>query len=208
MMLDVNSKEIDLKKIEKKAYLFYHHDGLLDILVGFFILGSGMSMADLTVVPALLLTMCILNFWPAKRFISYPRMGYARFSPERRAKEKKKLAALVILCCVPLIVSIIIMKGFPSSGWAIWLKGHEALFGEVIVSALVGTGAILSGARRLYIYAVLTLMVFVTHYLLNVSPGLYFIPLGVAILISGAVVLIRFLRKYPKIAEEGFDGNH
>lgn len=46
------------------------------------------------------------------------------------------------------------------------------------------------------------------HYLLNVSPSLYFIPLGVAILISGAVVLIRFLRKYPKIAEEVFDGNH
>ena len=203
MELDLDSSKTDLGRIEQKVYLSYHQDGLLDIFIGLFILGFGMSMANLPAfVPSLLWTMCILYFWPAKKFVSYPRMGYARFSPERKVREKKKLIALVILLYAPVIVAIIIMKGFPPSGWAIWLKEHEILFGEVMAAVLVSAGAILSGVKRLYVYAGLTMMVFAAHYLLKIPPHLFFILLGIVILISGIVVLILFLRKYPKIEEE------
>ena len=203
MELDADSGKTDLGRIEHKVYLSYYQDGLLDILIGLFILGFGMGMADLPAfIPSTLLTMSILCFWPARRFISYPRIGYVTFSPERRAKEKKKLAALVILCIAPLMVSIIIMKGFPSSEWAIWLKRHDVLFGEVILAVLVSIGAILYGVKRLYVYAGLTMMVFAAHYLLKTPSHLFFITLGIVILVSGIVMLIRFLRKYPRIEEE------
>ena len=36
--------DIDLKKLEKKAYLYFHQDGILDILIGFIILVFGIEM--------------------------------------------------------------------------------------------------------------------------------------------------------------------
>jgi hypothetical protein len=205
MELDVDSSKTDLGRIEQKVYLSYHQDGLLDIFIGLFILGFGMSMANLPVfIPSLLWTMCILYFWPARKFVSYPRMGYARFSPERKAREKKKLISLAILLYIPVIGTIIIMKGFPSFGWAIWLKEHEILFSEVMAAVLVSAGAILSGVKRLYVYAGLTMMVYANHYLLKTPPHLFFVSLGIVILVSGIVMLIRFLRKYPKMEEVSY----
>ena len=52
--------KIDLKEIERKAYLSYHQDGLLDIFIGMFIFAFGLyilSESDfpiIAVLPALL----------------------------------------------------------------------------------------------------------------------------------------------------------
>jgi len=198
------------KEIEREVYQSFHQDGLLDILTGIFILTLSISMSDQNFIPSFvlvsLMSMSITFFWGIKKSIVYPRLGYVSFSPERRAREKIKLVALITLWVVPLIVVIVIKRGFPPSRYAVWLNEHEVFYGQIFTPTFVSVGAVLSGVRRLYIYAVLTLLVFVATYLLNIPTHLYSIPLGIAVVISGTVVLIRFLRKYPKIAEEVSNG--
>ena len=156
------------------------------------------------IIPVYLWVGSILSFWGIKKSIIYPRLGYVNFSPERRTREKRKLGLLITLWCAPIIV-LIILKFLSPSRFA-WAIEHETLCGQIFAATLISVGAVLSGVRRLYVYAVLTVLVFVANYLLNVPTHLYFIPLGIAVLISGTVVLIRFLNEYPKMAEEVSDG--
>ena len=117
-----------------------------------------------------------------------------------------KLAVLIALWCLSFIIMVILVKSFPASRRAVWLNEYETLSGQIFMAVFISVGAILSGIKRLYVYAALTLLVFVTDYLLNIPTYLYLIPLGTAILISGVVVLVRFLHRYPKLAEEVSNG--
>lgn len=198
---------IDVKEIERKAYLSFHQDGFLDILAGMFILGLGMAMLEMPgIVATLLWAMPVALFWPMKKGIVYPRLGYVRFGRERRKKEMTKLAVLIALWCLPLIILGIVLNCFPASRKVAWLNEHEILSGQIFMAVFISVGAILSGIKRLYVYAALTLLMFVTDHLLSIPTYLYLIPLGTAILIFGVAVLIRFLHKYPKLAEEVPDG--
>lgn len=198
-----NEKAIDATEIEGKDYLSFHQDGLLDILTGIFILGFGIDMLNAS--PGFLSSLCALPvvlLWLIRRYIIYPRHGCVsfswtrsvswerNFSWEQRKKGRTKLAVLIALWC---IIMVILLTG--------WLEENATLSGQVYIAAFVSVGAILAGAKRLYVYAALTLLVFLTDYLLNIPTYLYFIPLGIAILISGVAVLKRFLHRYPKLME-------
>jgi hypothetical protein len=76
------TKEPNLREIEKKAYMSYHQDGLLDIFVGVYILGFGLGvLADViwrlgfgSIMPAILVAI-ILPIWiAAKRKINAENM--------------------------------------------------------------------------------------------------------------------------------------
>ena len=63
----------------------------------------------------------------------------------------------------------------------------------------------LSGVRRLYAYAGLTVVVIAGGTWLAVDPPLFVLLLGGLILTSGLVLSARFLRKYPLNKSEGPD---
>ena len=117
-----------------------------------------------------------------------------------------KLAVLVALWCSAFIIMVILVKSFPASRRAAWLDEYETFSGQIFMAVFISVGAILSGIKRLYVYAALTLLMFVTDHLLSIPTYLYLIPLGTAILIFGVAVLIRFLHRYPKLAEEVSNG--
>ena len=60
----------------------------------------------------------------------------------------------------------------------------------------------ISGIRRLYLYAVVILISFAAAQWSSVRFQHSFIVSGAVILVSGAVVLTRFLRRYPVRQEE------
>ena len=205
------NKEIDLSKIEQKAYLSYHRDGLADILIGLFILAFGIDMAVGTLATSLLGWMPVLLYWPLKRLITYPRMGYVDFSPERKTKEKKKSVVLTIALCVPFTLGLLVFlvvsgRTGLSPELVDKVREYSILIFGVILASFISLGAFLSGVRHLYAYAALILIFVASGRLLDVQRHLYFISSGVVILISGVIVLIRFLRKYPRNAEEVHNG--
>ena len=82
------NKEPNLKEIERKAYMSYHQDGLLDIFAGLYILGFGFGIfIDIVldfglgaiIIPGGFIALALPIWFAAKRKITMPRIGFVNF---------------------------------------------------------------------------------------------------------------------------------
>jgi protein-S-isoprenylcysteine O-methyltransferase Ste14 len=196
--------KINLNEIEKKTYLAYHGDGIWDIFFGLFFISIGFFMIFDTVylmgiIPATMLP-AVLG---AKKSFTLPRMGYVKFSPERQARIRRGIRILLILFTFTMLAGVGAFMAF--TGDSEWQKAIRSLglipFGTVLalISGVIG---ILFGFRRFTVYAGVILVLFIAGHFANSDPPAYFILIGLIVLVVGIVMLIRFVRKYPKSKEE------
>ena len=215
------SMQISLKEAERKAFRSTFQDGLWDIYLGFLVLLMGVGpelggrMEDGTLtIPAILVIILVLacipmlGFWAAKRYITTPRIGLVEFGPERQAKRKKVTAIFsvsVFVGVVLLLLALFFMNNPPS--WVEWgwvLPAGIWGLNAVVVSSLAGYYL---DFPRAYLYGWFLALPFPASILLLENFNLPFITsyavfAGVMILI-GAVLLVRFLRRYPMPDMEG-----
>lgn len=200
-------KNVDLKEIERKAYLSYTKDGFWDLCLGLFFLWQGIAfavrwLAFIGVLGALVAVL-LPTFMSLKRAIALPRLGYVKFSPERQAKLKKGRLLLCMVFTFTALLGLVLFLAYTSqTGWNLWLRNlHLIPYGFVLA---VGAGAVgfLFDIKRFLYYAVLILAAFIIGRIMNAKPDLYFIPLGAVFFVIGLVLMIRFLRKHPKSVRE------
>jgi hypothetical protein len=200
------TKEPNLREIEKKAYMSYHQDGLLDIFVGVYILGFGLGIwADMivgffgfgSIMPAILIA-TVLPIWiAAKRKITMPRIGFVKFGPGGTTK----LTAIFIgLMVVGLGVFFVFTFASFQSGS---LQLHDLIiqngmlivgFGSLAVCVLFGYSM---GLKRLYAYGLLALIALVIGHFIGIFFAYILVALGTTVVATGVALLISFVRKYP-----------
>ncbi|MBU0493874.1 MAG: hypothetical protein KKA73_28250 [Chloroflexi bacterium] len=203
------SQHIDLRELERKAYLSYHEDGVVDIFVGLGILFFGLTMlTDLPWMVGVLPAMCVPIYAAAKKSITIPRMGYVKFSPQRTRTPMLILLGVGIALFLCFLLGAVFYAGRQAvpPAFADWLREYHMLVLGAIVAVSFGGGALITGLNRLYAYAVLTMLWFIGGYLLAVPAWLQVVVLGGLLLFAGSIVLVRFLRRYP-IAAELADGD-
>ena len=195
---------IDLKKIERKLYLSYHQDGLWDIFLGLSFVTIGFLFyfhieSYLIIIPAGFLVPLML----AKRAFSISRIGYVVFSRKRQAKEKNKYISMAILSVFSLLAGIMAFFA-AASGRAFYdfldsLPLHPiALFIAIVICAVMA----IFGIWRFAGYSLLIVLIF---FIGNKSGDQIIgssLLTGFIISAIGFVMLIRFMRKYPKIKGE------
>jgi hypothetical protein len=197
------TKEPNLKEIERKAYMSYHQDGLLDIFVAVFILGFGLGIwMDMTwefgfgtAMPAILMV-TVLPIWiAAKRKITMPRIGFVKFGPQ---SINKLIAILIGLAVAGLGVFFAVT--FTQGGRPIWLdvilQNGMLVIGlaSLAICSLFGYSM---GLRRLYAYGLLTLILFVIGHFVGIFFGYILLILGTIVMATGFALLVSFVRKYP-----------
>jgi hypothetical protein len=192
-----------LKNIEKKVFSSYFNEGLWDIYGAFILLGFGLTMVtgwDYLMLAFAGLAVVLLFF---RKRIVVPRLGSVKFSLERQTKTKKaNLIAIITLTCTALLGMVFFVL-FSTNNMPEWLdvlmKDYFlAGFGGMLALS-IAAAAYVVGVWRYYVYAALTFIAFVVASTLR-SNDMESIPIVVAggtLLISGVVILIRFLRKYP-----------
>ena len=196
-----------LREIEKKTYMSYHQDGLLDIFVGVYILlfGTGILLLTMTdfsmwfIIPAIFPAIMIPIWISAKKRTTMPRIGYVKFG----VRGANKMMALFLgLTVVGLGAFMVLgMGAFTGQGWALTLK--DFLISNIMIIIGLGAATISSlfaytmGLKRLYGYGMLTLVLFFTGYFLAIPFEYFVVTIGLVIIISGFVLLMRFIRKYP-----------
>lgn len=212
------SEQLDLKAIERKAFLSTFQDGLLDICISF-VVGSMalmMFMIDREETAWLYLLLAFLGvgigqaiFWAGKKYLTLPRMGQVKFGEMRR--KRSKTLALILAAAVIVQVGIVLLTAGVLAIPALGAKLEE-LFPDKSGSLLLvaAVGALFVGPSMLliaffndfprgyYIALVLTLGVF---FMIWFWQPLIQIGAAVLILIPGLVLLVRFLRRYPQISE-------
>jgi hypothetical protein len=200
-------KKPNLREIEKKTYVAYHQDGLIDIFVGVYILlfGIGILLNTATdfsmgfVIPGIFPAIMLPIWISFKKRITIPRIGYVKFG----TKSANKLMGVFIgLTVAGLGVFMVFnLGGFMGQGWALTLRNIIISNGMIIIG--IGAAIISSlfgytmGLKRLYAYGLLTLVMFLIGHFITIPLEYFLLTIGPAIIIYGLVLLIQFIQKYP-----------
>jgi hypothetical protein len=196
-----------LREIEKKTYMSYHQDGLLDIFVGIYALlfAIGISLMTMSnfstwfIIPAIFPAIMIPIWISAKKRITMPRIGYVNFG----VRGVNKMMAIFIGLMVAGLGAFMVfgLGASMGEGWALTLRdffiSNSMLIigvGAVVVSSLF---AYTMGLKRLYGYGLLIFVLFFTGYFVAIPFEYFLVAIGLVIIISGFALLIRFIRKYP-----------
>jgi hypothetical protein len=199
------TKEPNLKEIERRAYIAYHQDGLLDIFAGLFILGWGLGiLMDIlwessfgAIMPAILIA-TVLPIWiAAKRKITMSRIGYVNLG----TRGSNKIFALFLgLMVAGLGVFFAFTFATYQGGSRQWLdlivqNGMLIMgFGTLAVCTLFGYSM---GLKRLYAYGLLAAIALLVGHLVGIFFAYILIALGTTVMVAGFALLIGFVRKYP-----------
>jgi hypothetical protein len=193
------TQETDFKKLQVRTYQFYQQDGLIDIIIGLMIIGFGLNMAFDNAAFLFMGWFPIILYVPMKNRITVPRIGYVKFYASNKIVFGLVIAGLLVLM-LGMFVFFISGPDIISPGFQVWLKQYYLLLlGVVAALCFFGAGA-LTGISRLYVFAVLFLVIFSLGTWLNILPAIYVILTGVFVEAVGIWMMVRFLRKYP-IAE-------
>jgi len=203
-----------LKEIERKAYLSNFQDGLYDIAWAIWMFAWGMIPLMersrtylflgliLNLVPAIII-------WAGKKYITIPRMGMAKFGPRRKSRLKWLFFATVGITVCTSVLFILGNSSGPSHNFHTALGGYGVVLGiGLFITLFISTIAYFLDYERLYLYgAILGLGLPLKKFLsltadeTTVSMTIFGIP-AIGIIIIGMIMLIRFLRCYPKSAEK------
>jgi hypothetical protein len=200
-------KDTNLREVEKRTYMSYHQDGLLDIFVGIYILlfGSGILLFTLMdystwfILPAIFPAIMIPVWVSAKKKITMPRIGYVKIG----SKGSNKLMSILIGLMVVGLGMFMILAFAADQTWAVTTR--DLIISYIMILIGVGGAAISSlfayttGLKRLYGYGLLTLVLFVSAHFINLPMAYLLVVIGVVLVVYGFVLLVRFTRKYPLI---------
>lgn len=191
-------QEIDLKEIERKAYTSYHQDGLIDIFIAFSILSFGVGMMlDMAWLGSIFFISGVSLYAAAKKAFTVPRIGFVKFA-QHRVKVMQTLAVgLLSLLSILGAVTFMMVESGTTPSWLLFLIEYHMPVIGVSVAALFCAVGYTFRPKRMYAYALLTLVMFVAGYFVSYPLPYYVILLGALILLSGLIMLIRFIHRYP-----------
>jgi len=201
------TKQNTLREIEKKAYMSYHQDGLLDIVIGLYALSFGIGIiidrlwefGFATIMPAIMVSIVLPIWIHAKKKITMPRIGFVKFG----ARGSNKLFALFLGLSIAGLGVFVLFGVFMAAGQSGRPFWFEMLFQYGMIwiglgSAVIGSlFAYTMGLKRLHGYGWLTFALFASGYFLRIPFEYLLLTIGIVIIASGAALMAQFIRRYP-----------
>ena len=194
------SRNTQFTTLARKAYLSYHQDGLLDLLIGWGVLAFGLMLATDSSVWALMGWLPIVFYVPLKNRFTVPRLGYVKFKNDQN-KIATGVLVIVLLIISVLGIALFLFADSAPSSITLWIRDNSLLFYGLVGAFGFGLTGLGSGIRRILGYSLLSLLIMLGGHLLGVQEFLPFLLLGGVILVVGLFMLTRFLRKYPLSSE-------
>jgi hypothetical protein len=205
--------ELDLRGIERRSWRMSRQDGLLDALFGvIFLAAAVVAILDQTPVPpaARIASLCAIQFsgvgavvWIRRRYVA-PRLGYVKYSPQRRRSRITLRNMLAI--CVAATTALVVLTAL-SDRIGLHLIGDLGAWGTITAVVLVPIGAIafFLDYPRLLIYAGLLSGVEFLHIVVGLPSrvpyaGAY--AYGAASVVAFAIgipIYVSFLRRFPRM---------
>ena len=195
----------NLRELEKKAYLSYHQDGLLETGIGLYIFIFAIGM-HYDIVGYLTDILPILGFGvlaAAKKIITIPRIGVVKFGPERKLRMKKEHLFFAVFFSITVFFGVFMFLAFNRM-----TPGVEAILKKFIMAPmgfLLGLGLAFVGfwrqLSRFYGYGILLIAIVFIGPLLGIEPPIYWGAGGLIISLFGLGHLVYFLIQNPRPKE-------
>jgi hypothetical protein len=193
--------DIDLKQIQRKVYLSYFEDGLWDICLGIFLVGWGlMFLLEFTAVVGGIWVAVYFLILGLKRWLTYPRAGYIKISGARRQQVR-----MVILGAVLFLLGLAVFFLFSLATRPAWLGDYFILLFGAMMAVVIAMLGYWWKVTHWYVYAGMVFLAAASHQWLDTPLNLTFIVPGGIIMLYGLVLLVVFLRRYPKSTGKELD---
>ncbi|MHA2429095.1 MAG: hypothetical protein ACXADB_13830, partial [Candidatus Hermodarchaeia archaeon] len=156
------NEKIDLQQLERKAYLSYHQDGVIDIFIGSAIVTFGLLFLPwvfehLWMAFSGLFIIWVLGYAGVKRAITVPRIGYVEFKQHRRSRV---MFIAVLLVIVNIVLFLIPALGLLTPELRIFLNVYGSTVAAFVVGGLFLLIGFMTELRRVMGYGVVALVVF------------------------------------------------
>jgi hypothetical protein len=198
-------ERIDLDEIERRAYLSYHEDGLIDI-----VLGIGLFIASLWAYVEMIYLMggMIVSLTPMymgmKKKYTFPRIGEVTFSTDRTRRSQNSMTFLVIMNVIGVLGGLVFWMAFSGDTRPQWMllmiDNFPVVLGIAggVIWAVVGY---ITDLTRFYRYSAATLVVIGSANFISTPFIAHMLLLSVIVLVSGYMQLRSFMNKYPLVQE-------
>jgi hypothetical protein len=200
------SSDASLNQLKRKAYLAYHQDGIVDILIGATVLGFALWIFFDTIIFTFMAWMGGIVYAGLKNAITIPRFGYVRFD-ETRTQSTRAIGvgiALILLILVIGVLFFISPDRIPVSMTDFLRKYFAYLLSGLGVLAIAIMGMV-SGIRRLLVYAAVMITVLGLSLQMQLNGAFPLLVSGSLILLIGIGLLVNFIRRYPLQPSEAED---
>ncbi len=209
--------QINLKNVERKAQRAYYQDGLMELLLGGYlmVLGSLLFASSSGWVPFVVVMLFVLKpAWERlKEAVTYPRIGYVSFPVDPEAG-KGILRGLLIFFVVAGVLAVGMSLLFGSErGLDLWLyRVIPALAGVLLACGPVYAAETFGLKRWYFVAAVFVLSGLIAPMLgaglaYNAIIGMQMGIVGVINLLIGLWLLVSFVRRHPVLESEEAHAN-
>jgi hypothetical protein len=185
------------RTMENQWTITYHQDGLLDMFIGITLLGFGIGILTRNTWLSSILPAALVPVWISAR--SSLLRSRVQIDEVRSSAGSLRLVALAGLFTLTFIAGVGAMTAvllIPEWMHA-WTKDLLLGLGGALLLDLVG---LILSARRLYVYALLSVVIFAISYIFNGPLWLSMVVLSGIIILIGMMVLLRFLSEHPGLA--------
>jgi len=185
------------ERLEQKTFQSYWDDGLLDVMTGFVLVAIGVSWwLDAFIWGIFFPPVCASLWFPLRKKLVEPRIGYVEFSGKRELKGRSfRMNMMMFLTGIVLLVLLLYFAGnVPNTDLARYLVAGLPAF---LLSLMAFPFGMFTGCRRYYIYSLILLTVSVTTIIMGLEPGLPILAGGAAILVIGITIMVRFMASHP-----------
>ena len=190
-----------------KSYMQCHADGLWDIYIGIALLCFGLLLFfDRSAMVGIIVPIMLPFVFMAKKSFTRARLGNMAVSPERRSREQTARMGMFFLGIVTLALGVFVAMAFTSDSGALnWVRQLELIPLGFVLALTLGAFGLFLGIKRYMAYAVIFLGVFIAARFLHTDYRVIFVSLGALLIISGILVMVSFMRKYPRVeTAEGY----
>jgi hypothetical protein len=180
-------------ELKKKAYLSFHNDGIIDILMGWnlAVIGVSLYLHKISLLSAIIGLAPLLFYGLLKYKITLPRLGHAQF------RTRRSFSVWLVGAVGGVFLLAAIIYGF-------FINSSSGFVGP-IAFALLGialTMVLISGFNRILAYAILIPLFFIVGFGLRFLSPEMIMAAGVILMVVGTWMLAKFLRTHPIQVEE------
>ena len=196
----IKMENIDLKEIERRAYLTYHKDGILDIYLGMGIMAvATVFFFEVFVTSTGIIAILPILYAGSKKQFTIPRLGYVKFSQSTAGRARNSLTLALLLGSMSAVAGLFAFYSVISTGYSFIepLMANWKITIAVILLVVFSLFGYVSDLRRMYYYGLLSSIVFVSGIFLPVPGYMLILLVGGIISINGMALLYRFTQEYP-----------
>jgi hypothetical protein len=190
------------KRLNRKAFVAFHRDGIIDILLGFTFFGFGLWLLLDNILFTYISWLSFGFYGYLKKTITIPRFGYVHFEEDK--KQKYFLIGFgIVLLVLLLFVRFFLLdiesaKPFLSG----FLRQNHVFIMSSIGAALLVIIGLWRGLFRFPCYGLLLFITLAIFYLKGIPGRNALFLMGILVFIIGLILLLTFIRQNPIIIDE------